>query len=105
MTLNDNAPAITAREVYQLLKDVALGTRTLRSNGSTNGNGHVAVAIDGWQLTLFIEGDVLRHCEHCISPEGRSATVETWQRYGTDPVALLSGWEHQQWVQLIKPLR
>ncbi|MGF6457873.1 hypothetical protein ABIA55_003337 [Pseudomonas frederiksbergensis] len=102
--LNITSPLI-AREVYQVLKDVALGTRTMAraSNQSWNEiyDGRIAVAVDGWQLTLFNDGGTLDYCEVCRSPDGRVGTVEDWQRYGTDPVELLSGWEREQLERLL----
>ena len=99
MTQKDRAPAITAREVYQVLKDAAMGTRALRV--VRYDTDHRSVDIDGWQLRLFIQDTCLRQCEECTTADGRVATLDAWQRYGTDPVALLSGWEHQQLEQLL----
>jgi len=99
MTQKDSAPAITAREVYQVLKDAAMGTRALRV--VRDDTDHRTVDIDGWQLRLFIQDACLRHCEECTAADGRVATLDAWQRYGTDPVALLSGWEHQQLERLL----
>ena len=96
--MNTTSP-LTAREVYQLLKDVALGTRTMTKNCSQSWseiyNGLMPVEIDGWQLTLFNDCNTLDYCEGCSAPDGRVGTLETWQRYGTDPVELLSGWERE----------
>lgn len=62
MTSNTTSP-LTAREAYQVPKDVALGTRTMTraSNQSLNEiyNGRIAVAVDGWHLTLFNDCDTL----------------------------------------------
>ncbi len=97
--LNTTSP-LTAREVYQILKDVALGTRVM-TRGTTQSwsgicHGLVPVEIDGWQLMLFNDRDSLDYCEYCKSPGGRVGSLDTWQRYGTDPVELLSGWERTQ---------
>lgn len=100
MTVKDSAPSISAREVYQVLKDAALETRTLRIDRCET--DHRTVEIDGWQLRLFIQNATLHHCEACTAADGRVATLETWQRYGTDPVALLSGWEHRQLERLLE---
>jgi len=55
--------ALTAREVYQVLKDVALGTRIMhRASLQTWNevyNGLMPVEIDGWHLTLFNDPDTL----------------------------------------------
>jgi hypothetical protein len=65
-TLNTTSP-LTARDVYQVLKDVALGTRTMhRASQQTWNeiyNGLMTVEIDGWHLTLFNDSDTLDYCE------------------------------------------
>lgn len=90
---------LDAREVYQLLKDVALGVRQM-STGGTSWNelycGNVLISIDGWKLTLYNDCGELDYCEACVSPDGRVGTFESWSRFGTDPVELLSQWEHSQ---------
>jgi hypothetical protein len=105
--LNTTSP-LTAREVYQILKDVALGTRTMhRASQQTWNeiyNGLMTVEIDGWHLTLFNDGGALNYCENCRAPDGRVGSLETWQRYGTNPVDLLSGWEHEQLERLLNAL-
>jgi hypothetical protein len=105
--LNTTSP-LTAREVYQVLKDVALGIRimTRACNQSWCEIYHdlMPVEIDGWRLTLFNDGGTLDYCEDCRSPDGRIGSIETWQRYGTDPVKLLSGWEREQLERLLNEL-
>ncbi|XAW93409.1 hypothetical protein ABDX87_28650 [Pseudomonas abietaniphila] len=105
--LNTTSP-LTAREVYQVLKDVALGTRTMhRASQQTWNeiyNGLMTVEIDGWHLTLFNDCDTLDYCEYCMSPDRRVGSLETWQRYGTNPVDLLSGWEREQLERLLNAL-
>ncbi|WP_122664663.1 DUF7693 family protein [Pseudomonas viridiflava] len=91
---------LTARDVYQLLKDIALETRTLHTVNTRK--GYINVEVDGWQLTLISEGNMLSYCEACQSPEGNLGTADHWQRYGTDPVKLLSIWEHEQLRRLLK---
>ena len=92
---------LTAREVYQLLKDIALETRTFSRLSSTQA-AQIDIEVDGWQLSLISEGHKLSHCHTCRSPEGRLGSADTWQRYGTDPVKLLSIWEHAQLQRLLK---
>lgn len=91
---------LTARDVYQLLKDIALETRSLNKvNRKTS--GQIEVEADGWHLTLVSEDDRLSHCQVCQSPDQRRGTADAWQRYGTDPVKLLSTWEHEQLQRLL----
>lgn len=62
------------------------------------------VEIDGWRQALFNDSDCLDYCEECRAPDGRTGSLETWQRYGTDPVDLLSGWEREQLERLLNAL-
>lgn len=87
-------PPLTAREVYQQLRDAALGLRPLERMDQAPEPGPVRVDIEGWRLTLDVDGAHLRHCLHCQTPDGR--TFEGGQRYGTDPASLLSTWELAQ---------
>ena len=50
-------------------------------------------------LTLEVEAQQLRHGLQCLSADGR--TLAGWQRYGTDPVSLLSTWELAQIERLL----
>ena len=47
-------PALTAREVYQPLRDAAQGIRTFQRVDDAGESGDVRVEIDGWQLTLEV---------------------------------------------------
>lgn len=93
--------ALTAREIYQVLKDIALETRTL-ANVSDSQSGQIEIEADGWRIMLITDDNKLSQCQACQSPEGRRGTAEMWQRYGTDPVKLLSIWEHEQLLRLLK---
>ncbi len=85
---------LAAREVYQLLKDVAQGERALRLLDETQ--GALQIEIDGWRLTLLHEGRVLQCCRHCQATDGRQGSLDDWHRSGTDPLAFLSAWEQRQ---------
>jgi len=97
------ATVLTTREVCQLLRDIALGTRVI-SLANTASSGMVNIAVDGWTLGLCTSNGALRHCEFCHSPDGRSVSMAAWQRYGTDPVELLSTWELAQVSGLLMAL-
>ncbi|WP_223507959.1 hypothetical protein [Pseudomonas sp. BF-B-25] len=105
--MNTTSP-FTAREVCQVLTEVALGKRIMMRSSiqswSEIYNDHMPVEIDGWRLTLFNDCDTLDYCEDCRAPDGRVGNLETWQRYGTDPVDLLSGWEREQLERLLNAL-
>jgi hypothetical protein len=105
--LNTTSP-LTAREVCQVLADVALG-KCIMTRGSIQSwneiyHGLMPVEIDGWQLTLFNDCDTLDYCEYCRSPDGRVGTLELWQREGSDPVELLSASEREQLEELLAAL-
>ncbi|MDD2050837.1 DUF7693 family protein [Pseudomonas putida] len=89
-------PTLLSREVYQQLRDAAMGVRVLRHLQQHQVDGQLWVDIEGWQLLLDFEGGHLHHCEHCRHPDGREGSLDSWQRYGTNPVSLLSTWEMAQ---------
>jgi hypothetical protein len=105
--LNTTSP-LTAREVCQMLTDVALGKRIMMRSTIQSWNeiyhGLMPLEIDGWQLTLFNDCDTLDYCEYCRSPDGRVGTLELWLRDGVDPVELLSATEREQLERLLAAL-
>jgi hypothetical protein len=94
-------PTLTAREVYQQLRDAAQGIRTFKRVDDASESGHVQVDIDGWRLTLDVDAGHLRHCLHGQCPDGREYAFDSGQRFGTDPVSLLSTWELAQIERLL----
>ena len=62
-------PPLTAREVYQQLRDAALEVRLLKHLDELSEPGQVQVDIEGWRLTLDFDGTRLRHCQHCRTPD------------------------------------
>ncbi|AVB19795.1 MULTISPECIES: DUF7693 family protein [Pseudomonas syringae group] len=90
---------LTTREVYQQLRDAAMGTRSLRLIGEASDSGLQQVDIEGWLLTLEITDSSPTRCRYCCCPQGREGSFESWLR--TDPVSLLSGWEHAQIERLL----
>ncbi|MCD5992803.1 hypothetical protein KDX38_05585 [Pseudomonas sp. CDFA 602] len=92
--------ALSAREVYQQLRDAAMGTRSLRPvDDPAASDGQRQVDIEGWRITLEMTDNQLGHCRHCRSPEGREGSFDSWLR--TDPFSLLSAWEQAQIEQLL----
>ncbi|QGG78835.1 DUF7693 family protein [Pseudomonas syringae] len=91
--------ALTTREVYQQLRDAAMGTRPLKLIGTPAGSGLQQVEIDGWLMSLEITEGSPTRCRACRCPLGREGSFESWLR--TDPVSLLSGWEHAQIERLL----
>ncbi|AWY39885.1 hypothetical protein DKY63_08210 [Pseudomonas putida] len=92
-------PTLTAREVYQQLRDTALELRPLTRLDQHPEPGPIQVDIEGWRMTLDVDGTHLRHCLHGQSPDGR--VFDGGQRFGTDPVSLLSTWELAQLERLL----
>nr|WP_197978983.1 hypothetical protein [Pseudomonas coleopterorum] len=96
---------LTARETCQLLRDIALGTRTLYRLGdacwANTLDSTLTVCADGWLITFHKHDDGRFHCERCQSPEDRLYAFDSAQRYGTDPIELLSTWEHARLAQLL----
>ncbi|WP_429581368.1 DUF7693 family protein [Pseudomonas frederiksbergensis] len=96
---------LTPREVYQILRDLALGARTMHRLGERTWTeiycGLMTVEVDSWVLTFYNDCDTLEYCDSCYAPDGRAYIFDSSQRYGTDPVELLSTWEHQQLENLL----
>lgn len=87
---------VSAREAYQVLKDLALGIRAVqRLTPAVNSDGTL-LGVDGWQITLITHQGAVKSCLYCEAPDGRTGSCDTWQRFGTDPVSLLSAWEQAQ---------
>lgn len=97
--MSASAPSLTSRDVYQCLRDAALGVSVLTL--CDRRPGVVAVKIEGWHLSLACDCESLAHCLSALSPEGSSASLDDWHRYGTDPVSLLSNWERTQLERLL----
>ena len=91
---------LTAREVCQRLREAALGVLAFSCEVRTEA-GLVTVDIDGWRLVLDFEGERLHHCEYARNCDGYEGALDSWQRFGTDPVSLLSTWELAQIERLL----
>ncbi|MBX8487132.1 hypothetical protein [Pseudomonas cichorii] len=90
---------LSAREVYQQLRDTAQGIHSLQFVQHLD-SGLLQITLEGWCLTLDFSARRLHHCQRCLDPGGREWSLET-QRYGTDPVSLLSTWELAQIERLL----
>lgn len=104
----ESTSALTAREVCHVLREVAFGRRVMvRASPHTWDElyaGMFMVDIEGWSFTIFNDCDELDYCEACVSTDGRRWSFDSGDRYGTDPIALLSTWEHQTLERLLKAL-
>ncbi|MCE0779000.1 DUF7693 family protein [Pseudomonas sp. NMI542_15] len=94
--------SLNSRAIYQSLRNAALGVHHLQVSARRDG-GLVDVDIQGWQLALAVDTEGLAHCISCRCPDGHQAGIEEWQRYGTNPVDLLSLWERTQLEKLLAP--
>ncbi len=110
MTLDDCADtslgALTAREVFQVLREVVLGCRTMTKVGNQSWEQlyacHFEVDVEGWRITIYNDCDELDYCERCVNPDGQRWEFDPGDR--TDPIALLSTWEHQTLERMLKAL-
>lgn len=88
-----------------MLRDIALGTRIICRLGAQSWPeiycGLMTVEVEGWVITFYNGCDKLDYCHTCYSPEGRAYTFDSMQRFGTDPVELLSTREHAQLEKLL----
>ncbi|TNB90430.1 hypothetical protein FHJ31_00515 [Pseudomonas sp. Fig-3] len=104
----DTATHLSAREVCQVLRDVIFERHTMKKVGHQSWDeiyaGHLLVNVDGWRLSIYNDCDDLDYCEECVSPGDRRWSFDSGDRYGTDPVALLSVWEHQTLERLLKEI-
>ncbi|KRP49852.1 phosphoglycerate mutase [Pseudomonas poae] len=102
------AAELSAREVSQVLREVIFGRRAMSKVGRESWDeiyaGHFQINVDGWEISIHNDCDQLDYCEQCVSPDGRHWSFDSGDRFGTDPVALLSTWEHQTLEQLLKTL-
>jgi hypothetical protein len=103
---NDDAlPSLTARDVCQVLRDVTFGRYAMTkiespSRGEVD-TGRFSVGIEGWRVTFHRDGGQLDWCEACADPEGRRWSFDAGDRFGTDPLSLLSTWERGTLEQLL----
>lgn len=99
---------LSAREVCQQLREVIFGRRSMIKVGEASWDeiyaGHFVVDVGGWQISIYNDCDALDYCEECMSPDGRDWSFDSGDRYGTDPIALLSTWEHQNLHRMLKAL-
>lgn len=104
----DSGAALTAREACHILREVTFERRVMTKAGDQSWDeihaGLFVVIIDGWRITIYNDCNVLGYCEECVSPDGRRWSFDNGNRYGTDPIALLSTWEHGTLERLLKQL-
>lgn len=106
----NTAAKLSARDVSQLLREAIFGRLVMSKVGQESwdeiyaGHFHFHVYVDGWTLSIYNDCDELDYCEESVSPDGRRWSFDSGDRFGTDPNALLSTWEHQTLEQLLKTL-
>lgn len=106
--IEDGVNSLTAREVSQVLREAVFGRSQMRKTGPKTWEemfvGLFEIDIGGWRITIFNDCDELDYCERCESPDGRVWCFDSGDRYGTDPIALLSTWEHGMLESLLRSL-
>jgi len=104
----DHLPNLTAREVCQILREVTFERSAMtvapRSTLDEADTDTVIVDVDGWRITLHNDCDGLAYCAACVSAQGQRWAFEPGDRLDTNPVALLSTWEHATLDRLLKSL-
>ena len=99
-----NTNALTASEVYEVLRDAAVASRSMRriTEESWNGIycGLMTVDVEGWLITFFEDCGDLDYCDNCLSPDGRKYDFSPKDAF--DPVGLLSPDEHRQLEELLR---
>ncbi|MNQ60165.1 bifunctional RNase H/acid phosphatase [compost metagenome] len=99
---------LSAREVCQVLREVTFGRRSITKVGEASWDetyaGHFVIDVEGWLISIYNDCNELDYCEECMSPDGRDWSFDSGDRYGTDPIALLSTWEHQNLHRMLKAL-
>lgn len=105
---DEPTPALTAREVCQVLRDAIFGRRTMiRACAQTWDElyaGMFMIDVEGWSMTIFNDCEELDYRGGCVSPDGRRWSFDSGDRFGTDPIAMLSTWEHQNLYRTVKAL-
>ena len=104
----NTAAELSAREVCQVLREVTFERRTMTKVSQASWDeiyaGHFVVSVEGWRISIYNDCDTLDYCEECISSDGRRWSFGSGDRFGTDPIAWLSTWEHQTLERLLKAL-
>jgi len=105
---SSNGLRLTARVVSQALREVIFGRQRMSKVDTQTLDEvyacHFVIDIDGWRITLHNDCETLDHCVEAVSPDGLRWGFDPGDRYGTDPVALLSTWEHQTLERMLKEL-
>mgnify|MGYP003482332565 CR=1 FL=1 len=99
-----NTNALTASEIYEVLRDAAVASRSMQRITEESWNeiycGLMTIEVDGWQITFFIDCGDLDYCDNCLSPDGRK--YEFSSKYAFDPVGLLFQDEHRHLEELLR---
>ena len=108
-SVSENTEAeLSAREVSQVLREAIFGRTVMSKVGHESWDeiyaGHFQINVDGWKVSIYKDCDEIDYCANSVSPDGRRWSFDAGDRYGTDPVALLSVWEHQTLERLLKEI-
>ncbi|MHB2240342.1 DUF7693 family protein [Pseudomonas helleri] len=104
----NTAAELYAREVCQVLREAIFGRSVMSKVGHESWDeiyaGHFQINVDGWEISIYNDCDQLDYCKQCISPDARRWSFDSGDRFGTDPIALLSTWEHRTLERMLKEL-
>lgn len=96
---------LTAQEVHQVLRDVCVGSRSMRRITRDGWDeifcGLMTVDVDGWLITFFEDCGELDYCDSCSSPDGRKYDFTATDINALDPVALLNPDEHRKLEEML----
>ena len=99
-----NTKMLTACEVYEVLRDAAIASRSMRRITQESWDeiycGLMTINVDGWVVTLFVDCGDLDYCDSCCSPDGRRYDFSPKDAF--DPVGLLSPDEHRTLEELLR---
>jgi len=97
---------LSAHEVYQILRDASMASRSMRRITQESWDeiycGLITVDVDGWLITFFEDCGDLDYCDNCLSPDGRRYDFSAKDAF--DPVGLLSPDEHRQLEELLRQI-
>lgn len=97
---------LTAREVYQILRDASMVSRSMRRITKTSWDetycGLMTVDVDGRVITLFNDCGTLDYCDSCYSPDGRKYDFISTDPHALDPVEFLGPDEHRRLEEMLR---
>lgn len=89
-----------------MLREVVFGRQTMTKVGTQSWEQvyacHFEIDLEGSWITIYSDCDELDYGARCVIPDGQCWDFDSGGR--TDPVDLLSTWEHLGLERMLKPL-